>query len=124
MKPRENWRQNRFPAKGVEDDTTRSGPPLRQHSLCGDSTAKPGHGVPLPVLPEGGRLGLHGRTDLRRAALKILTGTPKVYDQVSAGSGKTVHVHFCGDCGTRLWLSFERFPGAVGIYAGTFDDPC
>jgi hypothetical protein len=54
----------------------------------------------------------------------LLSGTPKVYDQVSAGSGKVVHVHFCPDCGTKLWLSFERFPGSVGVYAGTFDDPC
>jgi hypothetical protein len=53
-----------------------------------------------------------------------LSGSTKTYDQVSAGSGKVVHVHFCGECGTKLWLSFERFPGAVGIYAGTFDDPC
>lgn len=35
-----------------------------------------------------------------------------------------VHVHFCEVCGTKLWLSFERFEGVVGIYAGTFDDPC
>jgi hypothetical protein len=57
-------------------------------------------------------------------ALTLLSGTPTVYDQVSAGSGKVVHVHFCPVCGTKLWLSFERFPDAVGIYAGTFDDPC
>ncbi|MCV0428096.1 MAG: GFA family protein, partial [Roseibium sp.] len=54
----------------------------------------------------------------------ILSGSPKIYDQVSVGSGKVVHVHFCQDCGTKLWLSFERFPDAIGIYAGTFDDPC
>ena len=54
----------------------------------------------------------------------LLSGAPKTYDQVSAGSGKTVHSHFCQDCGTKLWLSFERFPDAVGVYAGTFDDPC
>jgi hypothetical protein len=54
----------------------------------------------------------------------VLFGTPKTYDQVSAGSGKVVHVHFCPECGTKLWLSFERFPGAVGVYAGTLDDPC
>ncbi|EDP65192.1 hypothetical protein BAL199_01559 [alpha proteobacterium BAL199] len=54
----------------------------------------------------------------------LLTGSPKTFDQVSGGSGKVVHVHFCGDCGTKLWLSFERFPDAVGVYAGTFDDPC
>lgn len=54
----------------------------------------------------------------------VLSGAPKTYDQVSAGSGKVVDVHFCPDCGTKLWLSFERFPDVVGVYAGTFDDPC
>jgi hypothetical protein len=54
----------------------------------------------------------------------VLFGSPKTFDHVSAGSGKVVHVHFCPDCGTKLWLSFERFPDAVGVYAGTFDDPC
>lgn len=56
--------------------------------------------------------------------LVLLEGSPKTYDKISQGSGKMVHVHFCGDCGTKLWLSFERFPYAVGVYAGTFDDPC
>jgi hypothetical protein len=55
---------------------------------------------------------------------KLLSGTPKTFEQTSEGSGKQVHVHFCGDCGTKLWLSFERFPDAIGVYAGTFDDPC
>ena len=54
----------------------------------------------------------------------VIAGTPRTYDQVSSGSGKVVHVHFCPDCGTKLWLSFERFTDAVGVYAGTFDDPC
>jgi hypothetical protein len=54
----------------------------------------------------------------------LLEGSPKIYDKISQGSGKMVHVHFCGDCGTKLWLSFERFPDAIGVYAGTFDDPC
>lgn len=54
----------------------------------------------------------------------LLAGSPKTYDQTSKGSGKIVHVHFCGECGTKLWLSFERFPDVIGVYAGTFDDPC
>ncbi len=54
----------------------------------------------------------------------LLAGSPRTYDKVSAGSGKLVHIHFCAECGTHLWLSFERFPDAVGIYAGTYDDPC
>ncbi|MEF3049284.1 GFA family protein [Pseudotabrizicola sp. L79] len=56
--------------------------------------------------------------------LRLLSGTPRVFDAISAGSGKVIHVHFCADCGTKLWLSFERFPGKLGLYAGTFDDPC
>lgn len=59
-----------------------------------------------------------------KADLALLSGSPRVYDQRSEGSGKMVHVHFCADCGTKLWLSFERFPDVVGVYAGTFDDPC
>lgn len=57
------------------------------------------------------------------ADLTVLAGVPKVHDHRSEGSGKTVHIHFCPDCGTKLWLSFERFPDAVGVYAGTFDRP-
>jgi hypothetical protein len=56
-------------------------------------------------------------------AFALLKGAPRTYAKVSAGSGKQVHIHFCPDCGTKLWLSFERFPDAVGVYAGTFDDP-
>ena len=48
-----------------------------------------------------------------------LSGTPKIY--ASSEHGRR---HFCADCGTKLWLSFERFPGKLGLYAGTFDDPC
>lgn len=50
-------------------------------------------------------------------------GSPTVFDLRSAGSGQTVHVHFCATCGTKLFLTFERFEGMCGVYAGTFDDP-
>lgn len=59
-----------------------------------------------------------------RDALTPLSGEVAVYDHVSSGSGKIVHIHFCRDCGTKLWLSFDRFPDVVGVYAGTFDEPC
>jgi hypothetical protein len=55
--------------------------------------------------------------------LRITHGSPSVYDQRSAGSGKVVHVHFCQTCGTKLYLTFERFAGACGVYACTFDEP-
>ncbi|HUT50073.1 MAG TPA: GFA family protein [Alphaproteobacteria bacterium] len=61
---------------------------------------------------------IFGREDFR-----IVAGAPKVYLHRSEGSGKTVFVNFCGSCGTKLFLGFERFPDVVGVYAGTFDDP-
>lgn len=57
------------------------------------------------------------------SALTVTRGEPKVYDHRSEGSGKLVHIHFCPDCGTKLYMTFERFPGFAGLYAGTFDDP-
>tara|TARA_R110002095_G_scaffold157049_4_gene136314 strand:- start:758 stop:1252 length:495 start_codon:yes stop_codon:yes gene_type:complete len=53
----------------------------------------------------------------------VIKGTPKKYVHVSDGSGKEVHIHFCDNCGTKLFLTFERFADAVGVYGGTFDDP-
>lgn len=52
-----------------------------------------------------------------------LAAMPKEFELKSTGSGKTVRVNFCGDCGTTLFLSFERFPEYIGVCAGTFDDP-
>lgn len=59
----------------------------------------------------------------RRRDLPMTKGTPSVFRLRSEGSGKMVDVHFCRDCGTKLYLSFERFPDILGVYAGTFDDP-
>ena len=58
-----------------------------------------------------------------REQLRVTEGTPAVFTQPSAGSGLEVHAQFCAACGTRLWLTFERFPEVAGIYAGTLDDP-
>ena len=53
----------------------------------------------------------------------ILTkGKTRVYDHVSEGSGKTIHVNFCENCGTKRFLAFDRFPTIVGVYSGTFAD--
>ena len=57
------------------------------------------------------------------SAFAIIGGTPRVYDHRSSGSGKRVGVNFCPTCGTKLFLAFERFPNAIGVYGGTFDDP-
>ena len=58
-----------------------------------------------------------------RAAFAIVAGTPRTFELTSAGSGKRVTVHFCDACGGRTHLAFERFPDAVGVFAGCFDDP-
>ncbi len=54
---------------------------------------------------------------------RVTRGTPTVYEHRSEGSGKFVHVYFCARCGTKLHLTFERFPGICGVFGGTFDDP-
>lgn len=54
---------------------------------------------------------------------RVTSGTAKTYEHISEGSGKKVYIHFCAECGTKLYLTFERFAGAVGVYGGTFDDP-
>jgi hypothetical protein len=58
-----------------------------------------------------------------KSDFNVTSGEPKTYHHRSAGSGKMVDVHFCSRCGTKLFLSFERFTDVVGVYGGTFDDP-
>ena len=58
-----------------------------------------------------------------RKAVSFFTGDPAVYTLTSEGSGKDIHVHFCADCGTKLALTFARWPDHLGLYAGTLDDP-
>ena len=45
-----------------------------------------------------------------KEALAVTHGATKVYEHISEGSGKTVYVNFCADCGTKLFLTFDRFP--------------
>lgn len=52
-----------------------------------------------------------------------MSGEPRVYEHRSQGSGKIVRVNFCENCGTKLFLTFDRWPDIVGVYGGTFDDP-
>ena len=55
--------------------------------------------------------------------LKILSGRPRTHDRISQGSGKTIHIHFCEECGTKLFMTFERYDDIYGVHSGTFDDP-
>ena len=58
-----------------------------------------------------------------KESFQIIHGETKIYTHISEGSGKFVYVNFCENCGTKLFLAFERFPTTVGLYSGTFDDP-
>jgi hypothetical protein len=58
-----------------------------------------------------------------KRAFEVIAGKPKTYSHRSEGSGKNVYIHFCETCGTKLFLTFERFADVVGLYGGTFDDP-
>lgn len=59
----------------------------------------------------------------QKSDFEVGAGDATTYSHKSSGSGKQVHVHFCTQCGTKIFLTFERFPGVVGVYAGTFDNP-
>jgi hypothetical protein len=54
---------------------------------------------------------------------RFTQGDPAEFTIPSEGSGKDVHVHFCSRCGTKLALTFERWPNRLGIYIGTLNDP-
>ena len=58
-----------------------------------------------------------------RDPFTFVEGDPALYTLKSDGSGKNVNVHFCSQCGTKLALTFERWPDRLGIYVGTLDDP-
>ena len=59
----------------------------------------------------------------RVAQFDMTKGATKTYSHVSEGSGQPVHVHFCANCGTSLFLRPDRFPDCVGVFSGSFDNP-
>ena len=59
----------------------------------------------------------------RREDLRITHGSATTYGHRSEGSGRLVFIHFCAACGTKLFLSFERFTDVCSVYGETFDDP-
>lgn len=59
----------------------------------------------------------------REGEFTLTKGRTKTYSHISGGSGQSVHVHFCGKCGTSMFLRPDRFPDCVGVFAGSFDDP-
>lgn len=58
-----------------------------------------------------------------REHFAVTEGKPRQYRHDSEGSGMFIDVHFCTNCGTKIFLELERFPETLGVYGGTFDDP-
>lgn len=58
-----------------------------------------------------------------REAFGFPSQVPSIYTLPSEGSGANIHVHFCANCGTKLALTFDRWPDRIGVLAGTLDDP-
>ncbi|MHA6345543.1 GFA family protein [Roseivivax sp. CAU 1761] len=58
-----------------------------------------------------------------RAGFAFDAAPPAIHTLPSEGSGQDIHVHFCAACGTKLALTFARWPDRIGIYSGTLDAP-
>jgi hypothetical protein len=69
--------------------------------------ASGGHGTVGAVVPQ--------------EAFKITQGKPRRYSAV-ADSGRTLHRHFCPDCGSPLYSQREQAPQLIVVRAGTLDD--
>jgi hypothetical protein len=59
----------------------------------------------------------------KAADFNVILGTATTYVLRSEGSAKLITINFCPECGTKLFMRFERFPEVVGVFGGTFDDP-
>lgn len=57
------------------------------------------------------------------SVFSVTQGAPRAYAHISEGSGKRIQIHFCGECGTKLYMTYERWPDMVGLFGGTLDDP-
>jgi len=62
------------------------------------------------------------QTVFEKTDLSFSGATPATYTQPPDGSGKAINVHVCPLCGTKLALTFERWPDKIGVYVGTLDD--
>ncbi len=58
---------------------------------------------------------------LPSSAFRLTQGNPKCFD-AKADSGRILHRHFCGDCGSPIYSNRESTPEIVVVRAGTFDD--
>ena len=57
-----------------------------------------------------------------KEALDVTSGTFDTFRR-TGGSGGTIPIDRCAECGTRMWHLPEAAPGLVILCAGTLDDP-
>jgi hypothetical protein len=58
-----------------------------------------------------------------KSAVEFSGVAPRTYDHRSDSTGLRVTLHFCGTCGTTLYLEVERNLAIRALCGGTFDDP-
>ncbi|MCZ4272728.1 GFA family protein [Maritalea porphyrae] len=58
-----------------------------------------------------------------KESVSVTEGATTVYEHISDMSDQALWINFCGNCGTKLFQTFARFPEVVGVFGGTFDNP-
>ena len=86
-------------------------PPVRS-TICYCKFCQRATGSAMMILPV-----------LAKSDFALTRGSPQVHTHISEGSGKAIHMHFCATCSSKLYVTLERFPDAVGLYVGSLDDP-
>jgi hypothetical protein len=56
-------------------------------------------------------------------AVEFSGATLSRYSHPCDDGSRQAHIHFCGNCGTTVSLTFDRSPGIRCISRGTLDDP-
>ena len=95
---------------------------MRQGSLPHRLAATGAGDLPLPQLPEAGRVGALGN----RSRSPIGAGTERRPSNLrrSGDSGQPVYRHFCPDCGSPVLTDMPKAgaQGIIFIKAGTLDE--
>lgn len=68
----------------------------------------------------GPYLAMHG---VGKANFELIRGKTRTYSHKSIASGMTIDIRFCEKCGTKIYMTLERYPAALNIYTPTIDDP-
>jgi hypothetical protein len=50
-----------------------------------------------------------------------ILGMPKCFNDQDTVSGRVVRRHFCGDCGSPVYVTVERAPNTAYVFSGLLD---